>query len=89
MTRCVYAHNWQDYRRPPQSYAYQPKLCPDWKKAKHLVVDYVMDGCVREFACPFSHGWKEKDYHPLRFRTEKCPNYYKCSKPECNYYHDR
>ena len=23
-SKCVYAHNWQDYRRPPNAYSYQP-----------------------------------------------------------------
>lgn len=32
------------------------------------------------------HGWKELEYHPLNYRTKKCP-LSNCKKGECHYYH--
>lgn len=42
--------------------------------------------------CEHSHGWKEKEYHPLFYKTVFCPdldNNKKCSRGfECPFYHD-
>ena len=27
---CVYAHNWQDFRRKPNLYDYKPENCTNW-----------------------------------------------------------
>jgi len=27
---CVYAHNWQDFRRKPQLFTYSKEMCPNW-----------------------------------------------------------
>jgi hypothetical protein len=42
--------------------------------------------------CQHSHGWKEKEYHPLFYKTVQCPdleNKNKCSRGiECPFFHD-
>lgn len=67
---CVYAHNWQDFKRPFRDYS--PEQCPHWSTDK-TVVRYE-DACPFGFACRMCHGWKERDYHPLRFKTAPCEN---------------
>lgn len=68
---CVYAHNWQDFKRP--FFAGQlPENCPDWVRDK-IVLEYS-DGCPRGFACRHCHGWKELDYHPARYKASACLN---------------
>lgn len=36
---CVYAHNWQDFRRKPQVFSYSKELCPNWP-ASEMVTSY-------------------------------------------------
>jgi hypothetical protein len=40
---CVYAHNWQDYRRKPQIFTYNKEMCPNWP-TKSFISSYK-DGC--------------------------------------------
>jgi hypothetical protein len=63
---CVYAHNWQDYRRKPHCYYYTPKQCPLWNNSK-LITTYL-EGCPNGMLCPNAHGWKEAEYHPSLFQ---------------------
>lgn len=42
-SKCVYAHNWQDYRRKPNLYTYEPIPCINWK-TKDYIYDYN-SGC--------------------------------------------
>jgi hypothetical protein len=85
--QCVYAHNWQDYRRPPHLYDYQPQQCPGWETKKNIKT--YRDGCRWEYRCGLCHGWKELEYHPSVFRTSECrpQNGTKCKKSHCPYYH--
>ena len=83
---CVYAHNWQDFRRKPQQYKYDPMPCLNWK-TKDYVTNYE-DGCKFTLNCDKCHGWKEFDYHPLNYRTKPCGNGVNCQKKrECTYFH--
>jgi hypothetical protein len=45
------------------------------------------DGCKNEFLCPFSHGWKEQEYHPKNYKLNACRNDTQCSKAHCPYFH--
>ncbi len=85
---CAYTHNWQDFRRklvPPYP-AYSAQMCPNWNPSK-FVSEYN-EGCIRGMKCPYSHGWKERLFHPMVYKTEACPEMGKCRKgPECPYYH--
>ena len=81
---CVYAHNWQDYRRSPSSYSYQPLPCYNWK-LKDYIYNYEA-GCELGLNCPMCHGWKELQYHPNYYRTNKCLEN-QCRKGECPNYH--
>jgi len=63
---CVYAHNWQDFRRKPQKFPYSQEQCPQWHSRTFIQV--YGDGCQNEFLCPFSHGWKEQEYHPKNYK---------------------
>lgn len=66
---CVYAHNWQDFKRPffPEL---QAQICQNWKLRKR--VPNYLDACPEGFSCKFCHGWKELDFHPERFRSINC-----------------
>lgn len=66
---CVYAHNWQDYKRPFSSFL-KPISCPNWDKSSKLT-EYEQ-GCPEGFSCGFCHGWKELEYHPAVFKTVNC-----------------
>lgn len=83
---CVYAHNWQDYRRKPHLYSYEPLSCPNWNH-NQIIVSYE-EGCPNNFACNKCHGWKENEFHPLNYRTKPCPNSNNCSRGfSCPFYH--
>ena len=56
-SRCVYAHNWQDFRRNPQIHSYLPQLCTLWNHNSKLH-DYS-SGCPRDVHCNYSHGRKQ------------------------------
>lgn len=84
---CVYAHNYQDYRRSPLNFIYDKKYCLNWNNRK-IVMNYF-EGCENSFSCPFSHGWKEQDYHPMTYKTIKCKHFKdSCDKGDnCPFYH--
>lgn len=84
--QCVYAHNWQDFRRKPDLFQYEPIECPHWKPNKFLTIYHL--GCPFGYQCHQSHGWKEYDYHPLIYKTKFCTKGIKCQRKfECPYYH--
>eukprot|EP00930_Biecheleria_cincta_P041884 TRINITY_DN28787_c0_g1_i1.p1 TRINITY_DN28787_c0_g1~~TRINITY_DN28787_c0_g1_i1.p1 ORF type:complete len:405 (-),score=62.24 TRINITY_DN28787_c0_g1_i1:126-1340(-) len=66
---CVYAHNYQDARRPVEL-GYGAKLCPYWSK-KDTGAEYSQR-CPLGLRCPYSHGAKEQLYHPHYFKTVVC-----------------
>jgi len=66
---CVYAHNYQDARRPV-SIGYGARLCPYWSK-KDTGAEYAQR-CPLGLRCPYSHGAKEQLYHPQYFKTIVC-----------------
>lgn len=72
---CVYAHNWQDFKRPFFP-ALRPERCEFWKVNKRIG-EYA-EGCPRGLACEFCHGWKECEFHPVNFKQTECK---KCSPP--------
>lgn len=83
---CVYAHNWQDFRRKPNLYNYEPVSCANWNHNK-IIVNYE-DGCMNSFSCVNCHGWKENEFHPLNYRTKPCPNISNCTRGfACPFYH--
>jgi hypothetical protein len=85
---CVYAHNWQDFRRRPHIYSYRNKLCPNWKYNNFLC--QYEDGCPLKAACSYCHGWKELLFHPLEYKKKVCPYGKKCrmmAKVACPYFH--
>lgn len=83
---CVYAHNWQDFRRKPHLFHYSNQMCPNWK-SETFIVEYK-EGCVFEHKCGHCHGWKEQFYHPLNYKTMPCPDIKKCLRSlECPYFH--
>lgn len=66
---CMYAHTYQDVRRPP-ALGYGHQLCPYWNK-KETSLAYAQR-CPLGPRCPFAHGAKEQLYHPNYFRTLVC-----------------
>ncbi len=83
---CVYAHNWQDYRRKLSIYVYSSDMCSSWPP-QSIIREY-REGCPREYSCPFSHGWKEHLYHPHSYKTTPCKDIARCRQaPECPFYH--
>lgn len=84
---CVYAHNWQDFRRKPSVTDYENIQCVFWKSSD-FVVNYE-DCCPEGFNCKKCHGWKEYDFHPMVWMTKPCPKAKLCSKgKDCAFYHD-
>jgi len=70
---CAYAHNWQDFRRKPNVFSYDCNIiCQNWLP-NNFITKYH-EGCVDQASCPYSHGWKEQEYHPLFYKTKKCPS---------------
>ncbi|KRX10515.1 hypothetical protein PPERSA_01527 [Pseudocohnilembus persalinus] len=81
---CVYAHNWQDYRRKPHLYEIEPQPCENWK-ANGFILNYE-NGCPNGFNCNKCHGWKELEYHPKNYKTKPCQK--NCSKnKDCPNFH--
>lgn len=81
---CVYAHNWQDFRRNPYIFYYSPQACPYWE-CESFIMNY-QDGCKNGADCEYSHGWKEMWYHPFSYKIQPCQT--SCSKKaECPYFH--
>ncbi|CAE8702151.1 unnamed protein product, partial [Polarella glacialis] len=66
---CMYAHTYQDVRRPP-GIGYGHQLCPYWNK-KETNLAYAQR-CPLGPRCPYAHGAKEQLYHPNYFRTLVC-----------------
>ena len=84
--RCVYAHNWQDFRRKPADYNYEASCCQLWKVSEFLRV-YEDGGCPLGYECGKCHGWKELEYHPLNYKTKKCTVKKCLGGKVCPYYH--
>ena len=84
---CVYAHNWQDFRRKPNEFNYEPIACKMWN-SKKIILKYD-DGCSLSQNCFHCHGWKELEYHPLVYKTKICPLGGNCAqtKKHCPFYH--
>lgn len=86
---CVYAHNYQDARRPV-SIGYGAKLCPYWSK-KDAGAEYSQR-CPLGLRCPYSHGAKEQLYHPQYFKTVTCRDLRAKACPRhglCAFWHQR
>jgi hypothetical protein len=84
---CVYAHNWQDFRRDPRKLNLEPVPCPSWNPTEHI--SNYDNACPQGFNCIKCHGWKEYDFHPLIYKTKPCPNNKKCNKGKvCSNYHN-
>jgi len=85
---CVYAHNWQDFRRKPHLFQYKNQMCPNWQ-SENFITEYKR-GCIHEHNCGYCHGWKEQLYHPLTYKIDLCPDLKKCLKElECPYFHNK
>lgn len=91
---CIYAHNWQDFRRDPLKHQYQAVSCPNWDNTIKIV-EYI-DGCPNGSDCMSCHGrvspqtgWKELEFHPLRYKQIEC-NLSDCSQTRkfCPYLHE-
>lgn len=83
---CVYAHNWQDYRRRPDQFNYDPEKCKYWK-LDDFIGEYEQ-GCEYMFNCNKCHGWKEEEFHPLNYRVKPC-RLDRCNKEaHCPFYHN-
>ncbi len=86
-SKCVYAHNWQDYRRKVSEIRYSPNICQNWSN-----VDFITsykEGCPQGRQCVNSHGWKESEYHPLFYKVRLCIQEMNCPRVySCPFYHD-
>mmetsp|Transcript_44722 Transcript_44722/g.103418 ORF Transcript_44722/g.103418 Transcript_44722/m.103418 type:complete len:381 (+) Transcript_44722:69-1211(+) len=86
---CVYAHNYQDARRPI-SIGYGPRLCPYWNK-KDTCTEYAQR-CPVGLRCPYAHGAKEQLYHPMYFKTVTCRDLKSKACPRhhlCAFFHNK
>ena len=84
---CVYAHNWQDYRRKPNKVKYEGNHCKNWKNNKFI--NNYSDGCFNGLNCNKCHGWKELEFHPDNFKMNPCLLGDNCFKKNsgCSNYH--
>lgn len=83
--KCVYAHNWQDFKRP-FSESIKPVACKAWDKNKEIL-EYEQ-GCERGFDCASCHGWKELEYHLANFKRHPCQKARQCERKEvCSFVH--
>ncbi|CAG9333018.1 unnamed protein product [Blepharisma stoltei] len=84
---CVYAHNWQDFRRKPNQVDYESLPCPNWKSST-FILSYEEGGCHNMMSCTRCHGWKEIEYHPRTYKTRSCTLGRNCPKmQDCPFYH--
>jgi len=86
---CVYAHNYQDARRPV-NIGYGARLCPYWSK-KDTGAEYSQR-CPLGLRCPYAHGAKEQLYHPQYFKTVVCRDLRGKACPRhglCAFFHNR
>lgn len=84
---CVYAHNWQDYRRKPDVIYYEPEPCEFWNP-DGFIEDYN-SACPAKEKCTKCHGWKELEFHPLVYKVNPCKNPDNCPKGSlCPLYHN-
>ena len=83
---CVYAHNWQDFRRKPHLFEYEEKGCSLWKY-NEVLLNYDQ-GCPNGLNCKFTHGWKELEFHPFNYKLKSCSAGKNCTKGSiCPFYH--
>jgi len=82
---CVYAHNWQDYRRKPSVFSYSKDPCPKWPSSD--TVTSYRQGCPNEFKCQYSHGKREQELHPDIYKVNACTSGVDCSAPHCFLFH--
>jgi hypothetical protein len=86
---CMYAHTYQDARRPP-SIGYGNRLCPYWNRVDSAL-DYSQR-CHLGTRCPYAHGAKEQLYHPNQFKVSICKDLdrgKKCARRQlCAFYHN-
>jgi hypothetical protein len=69
--QCVYAHNWQDFRRKPHLFDYDSQmLCENWKSG--TFIGCYEEGCPLQGFCGKCHGWKESQYHPRNYKVYMC-----------------
>jgi hypothetical protein len=87
---CVFAHNWQDFRRKPHKQHYNSEQCPHWPTNK--TINEYENGCPNGLKCRRSHGWKERLYHPKYYKTQLCinglPEQPACTTNHCPYFHE-
>lgn len=84
--KCVYAHNWQDYKRP-YNMSLKPVPCKNWDKEKEIIV--YEEGCHQGNNCEYCHGWKECEYHYLNFKKYDCKKGALCERKEvCSFKHN-
>lgn len=86
---CVYAHNYQDARRPT-SIGYGPRPCPNWNR-KDTGAEYSQR-CTLGLRCSYAHGAKEQLYHPKYFKTVICRDLRSKSCPRkhlCAFFHHK
>ena len=75
-SRCIYAHNGHDFRRPPDLYFYLPDDCPRMAKAFRSKSNAKLGGgelgCLEAENCRYCHSKSERLYHPYRYKTCPC-----------------
>lgn len=84
---CVFAHNWQDYRRRHEQYQYKHHQCEHWDQKS--TIDEYTDACADGLLCQQSHGWKESSYHPDVYKVHPCPTLKDCKNRHCPYFHNQ
>jgi hypothetical protein len=83
-SKCVYAHNIQDFRRDPTENLYSPDPCPHWN-LNGKSGNYREGNC--HFRCKLAHNHKEQRFHPDYYKTKKCTNRTSCKQDPCPFYH--
>jgi hypothetical protein len=68
INECVYAHNWNDYRRPSTKYTYRPIECEAINKNSLVTGEFCHNG----LGCIKSHNYYELEFHALNYKTKGC-----------------
>ena len=85
-SKCVYAHNLQDYRRKVHILRYSEVNCENWDFKSF--VTQMDQNCKLGAKCNKSHGWKESEFHPLIYKTKPCLSIGDCPRNlECPFFH--
>eukprot|EP00918_Siedleckia_nematoides_P006214 GHVU01013516.1.p1 GENE.GHVU01013516.1~~GHVU01013516.1.p1 ORF type:complete len:214 (+),score=12.84 GHVU01013516.1:208-849(+) len=94
--RCQYSHNrpWprrcpylQAAKQPSKQLRYIPMFCPNISLSYDCEI--ISNDCTNGSTCSFAHSAEEVLYHPIFYKTRRCPTYTAatCTEYYCPFIH--